>query len=106
MGLTETGTKTKSLTCFRHQASVLGLNLHSVDGGRPSVFAVSASERLPYASPILYGTLPALLLLLIAAAGFLSYKHRAKRYEQRSCWAARSFQLFISYRSSSSDHSS
>uniref|UniRef100_H3CQR1 Layilin b n=2 Tax=Tetraodon nigroviridis TaxID=99883 RepID=H3CQR1_TETNG len=40
---------------------------------------VSASERLPYASPILYGTLPALLLLLIAAAGFLSYKHRAKR---------------------------
>lgn len=51
-------------------------------------FAVSVSETLPYVSYVLYGTVPALLLLLIAAAGFFCYKHHAKRYEQR-CYTGR-----------------
>lgn len=42
-------------------------------------FAVSLSEHTLDVSYILYATLPALLLLLFAAAGFLCYKQHAKR---------------------------
>lgn len=63
-------------------------------------FAVSVSETLPYASYILYGTVPALLLLLIAAAGFFCYKHHAKRWEERRCRPVRPLGSFRQLRSS------
>lgn len=42
-------------------------------------FAVSLSENTQYVSYILYATIPALVLLLFAAAGFFCYKRHAKR---------------------------
>lgn len=42
-------------------------------------FAVSLSDDSLYVSYILYATIPALLLLVFAAAGFLCYKQHAKR---------------------------
>lgn len=41
--------------------------------------SVSFSDNTLYVSYILYATIPALLLLLIAAAGFFCYKQHAKR---------------------------
>lgn len=57
--------------------------------GRYIYFAVSVSETLPYIPYVLYGTVPALLLLLIAAAGFFCYRHHAKRYKQQRCYTGR-----------------
>lgn len=42
-------------------------------------FAVSLSDSALYISYVLYATIPALLLLLFAAAGFFCYKQHAKR---------------------------
>ncbi|XP_054456621.1 layilin [Anoplopoma fimbria] len=68
---------------------------HAVPSLRPNVFSttesaerikiglsessVSFSDNNLYVSYILYATIPALLLLLFAAAGFFCYKHHAKR---------------------------
>ncbi|XP_056230880.1 layilin [Seriola aureovittata] len=41
--------------------------------------SVSLSDNTLYVSYILYATIPALLLLLFAAAGFFCYKHHVKR---------------------------
>ncbi|XP_074498139.1 chondrolectin [Sebastes fasciatus] len=76
---------------------------HAVPSVRPNVLTTTESDerikmRLPessvslsddtlYVSYILYATIPALLLLLFAAAGFFCYKHHAKRRktETESC---------------------
>ncbi|XP_034723208.1 layilin [Etheostoma cragini] len=72
-----------------------GNTAHAVPSLRPNIFltterderikigvpesSVSLSDNTLYVSYILYATMPALLLLLFAAAGFFCYKQRAKR---------------------------
>ncbi|XP_068173403.1 layilin isoform X2 [Antennarius striatus] len=72
-----------------------GNTAHAVPSLRPEIFSttetgdriktgltessVSFSDNTLNVSYILYGTIPALLLLLFAAAGFLCYKQHAKR---------------------------
>ncbi|XP_047450965.1 layilin [Mugil cephalus] len=46
--------------------------------------SVSSSNNSLYVSYILYATIPALLLLLFAAVGFLCYKHHAKRRKKNT----------------------
>uniref|UniRef100_A0A1A8I363 Layilin n=1 Tax=Nothobranchius kuhntae TaxID=321403 RepID=A0A1A8I363_NOTKU len=52
--------------------------VNKIEMGLPES-SVSFSENTLYVSYILYATIPALVLLLLAAAGFFCYKHRAKR---------------------------
>ncbi|XP_026177138.1 chondrolectin isoform X1 [Mastacembelus armatus] len=58
-----------------------GKTAHAVPTLRPelSESSVSASDNTLHVSYILYATIPALLLLLFAAAGFLGYKQHVKR---------------------------
>ncbi|XP_012723547.2 chondrolectin [Fundulus heteroclitus] len=67
--------------------------------------SVSFSDNSHYVSYILYATIPALLLLvmLLAAAGFFCYRHRAKRRKtETESFSSRSKQLMPTSASASS----